>query len=102
MSPVVLGELRLLGSSTRFDSRSILDVVLCGDRRLAEKLRRDDLLPLGSRIRTRLDRSSRTRPTSSTPVPRVTCYANAGNPALMTTELVRTLCEHAPATTVPS
>lgn len=53
MSPVVLCELRLL-ASTRFDSRPLLSVVLAGDRRLTEKLRREELLPLGSRIRTRL------------------------------------------------
>ena len=53
MNPTVLSELRCL-SSTRFDSRTILSVVLAGDRRLTDMLRREDLLPLGSRIRTRL------------------------------------------------
>jgi general secretion pathway protein A len=53
MSPAVLSELRSL-SSTRFDSRLILSVVLAGDGRLAEALRREELLSLGSRIRTRL------------------------------------------------
>jgi len=49
----VLTELRLL-SSMRFDSRVILSVVLAGDSRLQEKLREEELLPLGSRLRVRL------------------------------------------------
>ena len=53
MSPVVLCELRLLASA-RFDSPPWLCVVLAGDARLIEKLRREALIPLGSRIRTRL------------------------------------------------
>jgi hypothetical protein len=32
----------------------LLSVVLAGDGRLTDKLRRDELLPLGSRIRMRL------------------------------------------------
>lgn len=53
MHPAVLNELRLL-SSTQFDSQILLTVVLAGDVRLSAKLRRDELLPLGSRLRTRL------------------------------------------------
>lgn len=53
LNPKVLTELRLLGS-TRFDSRVILGVVLAGDRRLQEKLRQEELTPLGSRLRIRL------------------------------------------------
>lgn len=53
MNPAVLTELRLL-SSTRFDSRVILSVVLAGDMRLDEKLRKDELAPLGSRLRVRI------------------------------------------------
>lgn len=48
-----LNELRLLGSA-HFDSESLLTVVLCGDTRLTDRFRSRDLLPLGSRIRTRL------------------------------------------------
>jgi general secretion pathway protein A len=48
-----LNELRIL-SSANFDSESLLTTVLCGDTRLASRFRRRDLLPLGSRIRTRL------------------------------------------------
>ena len=53
MQPAVLSELRLL-SSMQFDSKNLLTVVLAGDARLTNKLRRDELLPLGSRIRSRL------------------------------------------------
>ncbi len=53
MQPAVLSELRLL-SSMQFDSRTLLTVVLTGDTRLGHKLCRDELLPLGSRIRSRL------------------------------------------------
>ena len=53
MSPDVLGELRIL-SSADFDATSLLTVVLSGDGRLLELLRQEDLVPLGTRIRTRL------------------------------------------------
>ena len=54
MQPQLLSELHLL-SSVQFESRNLLSVVLTGDSRLNNKLRRDEQLPLGSRIRTRLD-----------------------------------------------
>jgi len=92
MSAPVLSELRLL-ASTHFDSRIILSVVLAGDARLTTALRRDELLPLGSRIRTRLALQA---------VPREELEAvlrhllhSAGNPKLLTPELVHTLCDHA-------
>ena len=53
MSPEVLSELRIL-SSADFDATSLLTVVLSGDGRLLELLRQEDLVPLGTRIRTRL------------------------------------------------
>ena len=53
MSPVVLSELRLL-SSGQLDSEIYLTVVLAGDSRLMDRFRHPDLLPLSSRIRTRL------------------------------------------------
>ena len=48
-----LNEIRLLGSA-HFDSELLLTTVLCGDNRLAERFRGKELLPLGSRVRTRL------------------------------------------------
>jgi type II secretory pathway predicted ATPase ExeA len=53
MSASVLTEMRIL-SSMRFDSRVILSVVLAGDSRLQEKLREEELAPLGSRLRVRI------------------------------------------------
>jgi general secretion pathway protein A len=92
MSAAVLTELRLL-SSTRFDSRILLSVVLAGDARLTQKLRQDELLPLGSRIRTRLTLDYATRDEL------LACLRHlltaAGNAQLMTPELMATLCDHA-------
>jgi len=92
MPTCVLNELRLL-TSTHFDSQLLLSVILAGDQRLNDKLRRDELMPLGSRIRVRFNME----------------YANpdqlmqslqhllvcAGNPRLMSPELMQTLCDHA-------
>jgi type II secretory pathway predicted ATPase ExeA len=49
----VFSELRLLASAD-LDSRSILTVILAGDSRLTAKLDSPDMLPLASRIRSRL------------------------------------------------
>jgi general secretion pathway protein A len=91
MNPDVLGELRIL-SSADFDATSLLTVVLSGDGRLLELLRQDDLVPLSSRIRTRL---------VTEPAPREElldllghALAQAGNAALMTAELMETLVDH--------
>lgn len=88
----VLNELRLL-ASTQFDSRHLLSVVLAGDRRLNHKLRRDDLLPLGSRIRTRLNLEYANRDELRACLDHL--LEHAGNARLMTPKLVETLCEHA-------
>jgi len=92
MSPSVLNELRLL-ASTRFDSRSILAVVLAGDGRLTAMLRHDDLLPLGSRIRIRLALEAASRDELLDVLRHL--LESAGNPHLMTPELMTTLCDHA-------
>jgi type II secretory pathway predicted ATPase ExeA len=92
LSPPVLAELRLL-SSTQFDSRIILSVVLAGDARLAEALRRDELLPLGSRIRTRLHLDYAQRDDLLACLEHL--LRTAGNAKLMTPELMHTLCDHA-------
>jgi type II secretory pathway predicted ATPase ExeA len=89
---LLLEELRLL-SSSKLDSHLLLTVVLAGDQRLIERLRSEDLAPLGSRIRVRLllDRSS------SADLRECLNHAmrSAGNAKLMTPDLVGTLCEHA-------
>ena len=92
MPPQVLNELRLL-ASTQFDSRHLLSVVLAGDRRLNHKLRRDDLLPLGSRIRTRLNLEYANRDELRACLDHL--LERAGNARLMSPKLVETLCEHA-------
>lgn len=92
MSPAALCELRLL-ASTRFDSRPLLSVVLAGDARLTEKLRREELLPLGSRIRTRLVMEYASREELLACLEHL--MASAGNSKLMTAELIHTLCDHA-------
>lgn len=53
MSPLLLAELRLLGS-TELDTCTIVAVVLSGDRRIEEHLRTPELAPVNSRIRARL------------------------------------------------
>ena len=92
MHPAVLSELRLL-SSMQFDSKTLLSVVLAGDARLHTKLRRDELLPLGSRIRIRLVMEYADRNEL------MACLKylldTAGNANLMTPELMQTLCDHA-------
>jgi type II secretory pathway predicted ATPase ExeA len=91
MSPDVLGELRIL-SSADFDATSLLTVVLSGDGRLLERLRQDDLVPLGSRIRTRLV----TEAASREELLELLRHAllKAGNAALMTNELMDVLVDH--------
>ena len=92
MHPAVLSELRLL-SSMQFDSRTLLTVVLAGDARLTTKLRRDELLPLGSRLRTRLVMEYADRNELMACLKHL--LATAGNASLMTPELMQTLCDHA-------
>lgn len=88
----VFNELRLL-SSKEFDSRSLLCVVFAGDSRLPDRFRKEQLLPLGSRIRRRLTLDYAARDEL------LACLDHllevAGNPTLMTTELKTTLAEHA-------
>ena len=92
MHPAVLNELRLL-SSTQFDSQTLLTVVLAGDARLTTKLRRDELLPLGSRMRTRLVMEYADRKELLACLKHL--LTSAGNASLMTPELMQTLCDHA-------
>ena len=92
MTPMVLSELRLLASA-RFDSQSLLCVVLSGDARLLDKLRREELIPLGSRIRTRLATGVATREELLACLEHL--LATAGNASLMTKQLRNTLCDHA-------
>ncbi len=92
MAVEVLSELRLL-SSTNFDSTSILTVVLSGDARLPDLFRHEELVPLGSRIRTRLVLEYAGRDELLALLQH--SVAKAGNPRLMTDELMDTLVDHA-------
>jgi type II secretory pathway predicted ATPase ExeA len=92
MSPAVLCELRLLPSAG-LDSRLMLTVVLCGDDRLVKKLQCEELLPIASRIRCRLRCEAMDAQTLKA------CLNNhlkkAGNPRLISEEVMNALCEHA-------
>ena len=91
MNPDVLSELRILASAD-FDAMSLLTIMLAGDGRLLELLRQEDLVPLGTRIRTRLV----TEPASCEELlePLQHALVKAGNPSLMTPELIETLVDH--------
>lgn len=91
MNHVVMSELRLL-SSTRFDSRTILAVVLAGDNRLVHKLTKEELLPLGSRVRVRLALEPASRDDLIALLKHL--LVTAGAPKLMTPELMVTLADH--------
>jgi general secretion pathway protein A len=91
MSPDVLGELRIL-SSADFDALSLLTVVLSGDGRLLELLRQEPLVPLGSRIRTRLVTEAASRDELLELLRHA--LSKAGNASLMTAELMDTLVDH--------
>lgn len=90
--PAVLAELRIL-ASTDFDSRSILTVVLCGDGRLTQQFRHDDLLPIASRIRVRLVLDY-LQPKDLL-VWLQHALEQAGHPRLIAPEVMTTLAEHA-------
>jgi general secretion pathway protein A len=91
MSPDVLGELRIL-SSADFDAKSLLTVVFSGDGRLLELLRHEDLVPLGTRIRTRLVTEAASREELMELLRHA--LSKAGNATLMTAELMDTLVDH--------
>lgn len=92
MPAEVLSELRILASAD-FDSTSLLTVVLAGDTRLLEKLKSEELAPLGSRIRVRLHLEYASKEELRELLEHA--IARAGNPSLMTKELIHTLVEHA-------
>jgi len=91
MLPQVLCELRLL-SSDQFDSQSLITVVLAGDGRLVDKFRHSDLIPLGSRIRTRLVLDSMTAEDLAQALHHA--IDQAGNPKLMNDAAIAALAEH--------
>ncbi|MBE7500088.1 MAG: ATP-binding protein [Verrucomicrobiales bacterium] len=92
MNTAVLAELRLLASAD-LDSRSILTIVLGGDQRLAHRLEEPDLLPIASRLRSRL-RLEALPPQQLRDALQHRLQA-AGNVQLLSPGLLQTLCEHA-------
>lgn len=78
-------------SSNHFDSRSIITVILCGDERLPEKFRHPDLIPLGSRIKSRLITEHKNQEDLAAALNEL--INKAGNPTLMTKELIHTLAD---------
>lgn len=88
----VFSELRILASKD-LDSKQLLCVVFAGDLRLPERLRSPELLPLGSRIRRRLNFEYASRDELLACLEHL--LASAGAPTLMTAELRSTLVDHA-------
>ena len=92
VSAECLTELRLLQSAS-FDSQSLLFTVLCGDGRLPHSFRTPELLPLGSRIRTRLELSALSPQELAAYLDFM--LQKAGAPQLIAPELIQTLSAHA-------
>ena len=92
MNSSVFSELRLLCSAD-LDSRSILTIILAGDHRLVHRLESPDLLPIASRIRSRLRLEGLTPKQLQEGLNHL--LKAAGNPRLMSSGLIQTLCEHA-------
>lgn len=87
----VLNELRLL-TSLKFDSQLLMSVVLAGDQRLPNKLTNENLLPLASRIKFRLNINyASSKQLINSLQHMLDC---AGNSQLMTPELIHILSEH--------
>lgn len=91
MLPIVLSELRLL-TSFAFDSQLLLTVVLAGDDRFSQKLRLPELVPLGTRIRTRLNLDVYAKADLVSLLRE--SMKRAGNATLMTDQLMEILAEH--------
>jgi len=93
MSTSVLNELRLLNTQ-HFDSRYFLSVIFAGNQAIVDRLRTTQaLLPLGSRIRHRLNMEY------ATPEQLMACLQHvletSGNATLMSKPLMETVCENA-------
>jgi type II secretory pathway predicted ATPase ExeA len=92
MHPRTLNELRFLCSAD-LDARRLLTIVLAGDRRLTDSFRSPELLPLGSRIRVRLNLEAASAEDLASSLRHA--LEAAGNPELMTPALIDTLVAHA-------
>ncbi|MBI3558751.1 MAG: ATP-binding protein [Deltaproteobacteria bacterium] len=92
MPPAVLSELRLL-TIERFDSVCLLTIVLAGDVRLTNAFKEENLIPLGTRMRTRLAVEPWMKPQLIELLREA--VRHAGNPNLVSAGLIETLAEHA-------
>jgi general secretion pathway protein A len=88
----VLSELRILASGT-FETQTYLTVILAGDSRMLTRLSTPELLPLSSRIRTRLACDHATRQQLHSVLTHA--LQSAGNPGLIKDSLQEILVEHA-------
>lgn len=86
-----MNELRTM-SSERFDSKSLLTTIICGDNRLPERFRSTALVSLGTRMRSRFA----LEPYSTSELLEYLEYAleQAGAPHLMTSGLKETMVDH--------
>ena len=91
MNSAVLSELRILAAG-QLDTETYLTVVLAGDSRLIDRFRLPDLVPLASRIRTRLLLEYASQEELREVLQCV--LKKAGNPNLLSTTLQNTLVEH--------
>lgn len=92
MQSSVLSELRLL-TMEKFDSVCLLTIVLAGDSRLTHSFKQTDLIPVGTRMRTRLLMEPWMKPQLLNLLQEST--SRAGNSKLLSLELAETLVEHA-------
>lgn len=91
MQTIALSELRHL-LSDEFDSKRILTVVLCGDLRLFERLKEQELLPIARRIRSQLVMG----PLPDNEMKKMLEHAllSAGNQQLMSKGVIDTIVTH--------
>ena len=87
----VLSELRLL-SMDKFDSSNLLTVVLAGDMRLTNSFKSEHLVPLGTRIKTRITLEPWAKPQLVELLKEG--IKKAGNANLLSPGLIETLAEH--------
>lgn len=87
----VLSELRLLGMDS-FDSINLLTIVLAGDSRLTQALRTEELIPVGTRIRTRYQIELWTKSQLVNLLNNL--IQQAGNAELLTEGMILALVEH--------
>ena len=88
----VLSEIRML-TMDKYDSSSLLTVILAGDTRLTNAFKEEDLIPLGTRMRTRFVMEAWTK--SQLIELLKDGIKQAGNPNLLSPGLTETLAEHA-------